>query len=98
GHAEAAEQALGEIDVEAPGHLLDLGVRVLIGHDVDAVGRTDGLAHHAGDAARRAVLAPHQAVQRAQPRRVRPPLLRVLDRDRPAGALAPAQARRVAAP
>src|SRR5215472_5765805 len=63
--AVAAEHALAEIDVEAPGHLLDLGVRVLVGHDVDAVGRTDGLAHHARDAARRAVLAPHQAVQRA---------------------------------
>src|SRR5206468_75228 len=56
-HAVAAEHALPEIDVEASGHLFDLGVRVLVRDDVDAVRGTDGLAHHAGHAARRAVLA-----------------------------------------
>ena len=87
-HAEAAEHALAEVDVEALGHLLDLGIRVLAGHDVDAVRGAHRLAHHAGDAARRAVLPPHEAVQGPQPRRVGPPLVRVLDGDGAVGALA----------
>src|SRR5712692_2543743 len=38
-HAVAAEHALAEVDVDAGRDLLDLRVRVLVGHDVDAVGR-----------------------------------------------------------
>src|SRR4029450_2973880 len=66
-------------------------------HDVDAVRGTDRLAHHAGHAARRAVLAPHQPMERAQTRRVRPPLLRVLDGDGAARARPPEGAGGVAA-
>src|SRR5881296_523326 len=78
-HAEAAEDALAEVDVEAGRHLLDVRVRVLVGDDVDAPRRADRLAHHAGHAARRAILAAHEPVQRAQPRRERAPLLGILD-------------------
>src|SRR5260370_9862795 len=77
--AEAAEDALAEVDVEPLRDLLDLRVRMLGGHDVDAVGRAHRLAHHAGHSARRAVLAAHQPVQAAQAWRVRPALGRVLD-------------------
>src|SRR5204862_5217270 len=80
-HAVAAEDAFPEVDVEPLRHLLDLGVRMLVGHDVDAARRAHGLAHHAGHAPRRAVLATDEPVQRAQPRGIRPPLLRILDGD-----------------
>src|SRR5882762_7651064 len=80
-HAVAAEYALAEVDRELRADLLDVGVGMLAGHDVDAAGGAHGLAHHAGHAARRAVFAPHQPVQAPQPRRHRPPLLRVLDGD-----------------
>src|SRR4029453_4563578 len=63
----------------------------------DAVRGTPRLAHHAGHAARRAVLAPHQPVERAQARRIRPPLLRVLDGDGAARVLPPEGAGSVAA-
>src|SRR6185369_7772699 len=36
-HAEPTEHALAEVDVEARGNLLDLGIRMLGRHDVDAV-------------------------------------------------------------
>src|SRR3972149_5146865 len=67
--AVAAEDALAEVDVEALGHLLDLGVRVLRGDDVDAVGRADRLAPHAGDAAGRAGLRPPETGEAPEPRR-----------------------------
>src|SRR2546426_9946304 len=95
-HAVAADHALPEIDVEASGYLFDPGVRVLVRDDVDAVRGTDGLAHHAGHAARRAVLAPHEAMGGAQARRLRPPLLRVLDGDRAAHSRPPERAGDVA--
>src|SRR5207245_10329093 len=44
--------------------------------------RAHVLAQPARPAARRAVLAPHEPVKRSQTRRVRPPLLGILDRDR----------------
>src|SRR6185295_16891459 len=55
--AVAAVDALAEIDVEALGALLDHDVGAFLGLDLDAARRTDRLAHHAGDAARRAVVA-----------------------------------------
>src|SRR5262249_15350885 len=95
--AEAAEYALAEIDVEALGHLLDLWVRVLFRHDVDAARGAHGLAHHARDAARRAVLPAHQAVQRAQSRREGASLVRILNRHGATGIPAPERVRDVLA-
>ena len=51
----------------------------LLGDDRDAVRRAHGRAAHARDAAHRAVVAQHQAVQAAEPLRIRDLLLRVLD-------------------
>src|SRR5581483_6438944 len=81
-HAEAAEDALAEVDVEALRVLLDVGVRVLGRDDVDAVGRAHRLAHHARDAAGRAVVPPYQPVEAPEPRRQRASLLGPLVGDR----------------
>ena len=55
---------------------------MLAGHDGDAQGRAHGLAQHAADAARGAVVADGEAVAAAVPRHERPELLRVLVGDR----------------
>jgi len=60
--AEAAEDAAGEVDVEAYGLLHDGGIGMLARLDGDAFGRAHGGAAHAGDAADGAVFARHQAV------------------------------------
>src|SRR5262249_60150428 len=93
----AAEHALAEVDVEAGGHLLDLGVGMLVGDDVDAARRADGLAHHARHAARRAVFAADKPVQAAQARGQPAPLVRILDRDGAPGVAAPGPVRDVSA-
>src|SRR5262249_58737219 len=93
----AAEHALAEVDVEAGGHLLDLGVGMLVGDDVDAARRADGLAHHARHAARRAVFAADKPVQAAQARGQPAPLVRILDRDGAPGVAAPERVRDVSA-
>src|SRR5262249_20774745 len=95
--AVAAEHALTEVDVEAGRHLLDLGVRVLVGDDVNAARRANGLAHHARHAARRAVFSADESVQAAQARRQAAPLVRILDRDGAPGVAAPERVRDVPA-
>ena len=50
--AKTAVNAHAEVQVERGGHFLDVRVRMLFGHDVDAARRAYGLAHHARDTAR----------------------------------------------
>jgi hypothetical protein len=77
--AEAAEDALGQVDVVALG-----APRTVVAHlglDRDGQRRADRLAQLAGDAALLAVLIPAQRVQAAEARRQRGLFLGELDRD-----------------
>src|SRR5579885_1054496 len=77
--AEAAEDALGEIDVVARGAAGAVGA--LPGLDGDGHRRAHRLAQLAGDAATLAVGIAAQSVQAAEARRLRRLLLRILDGD-----------------
>src|SRR5262249_18416564 len=80
-----------QVDVEPDGVLLDVGVRMLAGHDRDAFGRANCLAEHAPDAARRVIVALSQPVAAAEPRHERSALLGKLDSRRGGNILEPAQ-------
>ena len=79
--AEAAVNAFAEINDETFGTLLNIRVGMPLGLNVDTSRGADGLAHHAGHAARRAVFALREAVAGAGARRKRPGLLRPLEGD-----------------
>src|SRR3989441_6235751 len=68
-----------QVDVEPNRVLLDVGVRVLTGHDGDALGRTNCLAEHAPHAAGRVILAEGEPVAAAEPRHEWSELLGKLD-------------------
>src|SRR5439155_17647135 len=68
-----------QIDVEPDRVLLDVGVRVLTGHDGDALGRAHCLAEHAPHAAGGVILAEGEPVAAAEPRHEWPELLGILD-------------------
>ncbi len=80
--AETAEYTDADIDIECLRHFLDIRIRILFCDDVDAMRRAYRFAHHAGDAARRSILAFGQTVARPQPASQRPPFLGIFDRDR----------------
>lgn len=81
-YAITAEHALAEIDIKLHRILLNLLLRPLARDDVDALRRAHGFAHHARDAARRAVFAFGETMQRAQPRPKKSPHFGILKRDR----------------
>src|SRR3982751_5037916 len=76
--AEAAEDALGEVDVVARGAARAVVANVAL--DRDRQRRADRLAQLAGDAALLAVLVAAQRMQAAEARAERGLLFRVLDR------------------
>src|SRR5882672_10527229 len=68
-----------QVNVEPDRVLLDVGVRVLTGHDGDALGRANCLAEHASHAARGVIVAEGEPVATAEPRHEWPEFLRILD-------------------
>ena len=80
---EAAVNALAHVDRELVSLFLDIRIGVFVGHDINAVGRADRLAHHATHAARAAILTLGQVVGGAQTVVVAAVLLGVLDGHRP---------------
>src|SRR2546423_151143 len=80
-YAVAAVDAYPQVDVEADGVLLDIGIRVLAGHNGDASGWADGLAEHATHAARRPFLPDGELVTAAESRLECPGLFGVLRGD-----------------
>lgn len=67
-HTVTAKHTFAEINIELPGHFLDLLFGPFAGNDVNAFGRANRLTHHARNATRRAVIALGETVQRAQTR------------------------------
>src|SRR2546425_5096284 len=67
-HAVSAVDTDSQVDVEANGVLLDVGVGVLAGHDGDALCGADGLAEHAPHAARGPLLPDGEPVAAAESR------------------------------
>ena len=68
-----------QVDVKADRVLLDVRVRVLTGHDGDALGRANRLAQHAAHAAGGVVLTHSEAMAAAETRHERPEFLGILD-------------------
>src|SRR5262245_36124252 len=64
-----------QVDVEPDRILLDVGIRMLTGHDSDALGRANCLAEHAPDTAWSVILTLREPVAAAEPRHERPELL-----------------------
>jgi len=60
--AKTTVHAHAQVQVERRGHLLNVGIRMLFGDDVDAARRADGFAHHARNTARTSVFALGEAV------------------------------------
>src|SRR5437867_4985706 len=82
--AHPAVDAAEHVDLEHARALVAVRPRRLLGHDADAVGGADRLAHEAGHALLAAELVLLQAVLAAVPLPHGPLLLRVLDREGPA--------------
>src|SRR5260370_31420203 len=64
-----------QVDVEAHGVLFDVGVRMLTGHDGNALGGANCLAEHAAHAARGPILAEGEPVAAPEPRHEPPEFL-----------------------
>ena len=78
----AAEHAHAEINVEFHRDFLNFFFGTLAGDDINAFRRANGFAHHARDAAWRAVFTLRQAVHRAQARMKQASYIGILKRDR----------------
>jgi hypothetical protein len=78
-NTKSAKNAYAQIDVENFGHLLDVGIRMFDGSDVDASRGAHGLAHHTGYASGCSVRTLCQPVAGPQATGEGAPLLGVLN-------------------